>query len=552
MLAIPFLLALMATTPETRVVEVKVGPVQREILKASERFTDIEGAMRSSKTWTILIKLRRVVEDHPGIAIAISRWTEGDLNQKLVPDFRRVCELLGVSHGAWNAKESCYDFPCQDCGAVHDEYTAETTGCQVGGSRVYCVHLKTSQKDNRFAQVRGLTVAIFYIDQLEEVPEDVYNEAAMRLSQPGFPQQMIVSPNPVPETHWIARRWPIDNRVKSHRYLRATIWDNRHNLDPQTIQAAEELYPVGHPQRRTKLEGKRGLDVSGTPVYTGAFMRSRHVRALEINQELPLHESYDYGYHRPCIVFYQYAPWGWVRVLGGVMGADMHLDAFLQVAERYRNLWFPHRLRIDATCDPAGAAENSQGLRGTPVQILRDWYREHGERDADDKFVVPLVIPNANHPEKRDAAVKLLATYMRRHVNGDEAFLVDPERWVLAELGDERQDTFFIDGLEVGYVLEAEPRHSTRLGSFWLPKKDKFYEHPMNCLEYGALAHVRELPLSGQRANEALVRHDVQRAKQERARLKRDQADHDDPHPAAGISIRKRGFSRGPWRRIGR
>jgi hypothetical protein len=45
------------------------------------------------------------------------------------------------------------------------------------GSRVYCVHLKTSQRDNRYATVRGLTVAMFYIDQLEEVPEDVYNEA---------------------------------------------------------------------------------------------------------------------------------------------------------------------------------------------------------------------------------------------------------------------------------------------------------------------------------------------------------------------------------------
>lgn len=520
-----FLVAFM-TVAAPRVVEVKVGPVQREVLRASERFTDIEGAIRSSKTWTILIKLRRVIEDYPGIRIAISRWTEGDLNQKLVPDWRNVCELMHVSHGTWNAKESCYDFP-------------HPTDPEKHGSRVYAVHLKTSQKDNRFAQVRGLTVAMFYIDQLEEVPEDVYNEAALRLSQPGYPQQMIVSPNPIPETHWIAKRWPIDNRDPAHRYIRATIWDNRHNLDPQTINAAEALYPVGHPQRRTKLEGRRGLDVSGTPVYTGAFQRTRHVRNLEMNPELPLLESYDYGFHRPCVVFYQYAPWGWVRILGGVMGADLHLDAFLPVVERYRGLWFPHRLRIDATCDPAGAAQNSQGLRGTPVQILRDWYREHGERSADGKYVVPTVIPDANAPEKRYAATELLATYMRRHVNGDEAFLVDPDRWVLAELGDERQDSFFVDGLEVGYVLEPEPRHSQRLGSFWLPKKDKFYEHCMNCLEYGALAHVRDLPLQGQRANEAIIRHDVKRAQDERKALRLAQRDDDEPHPSSGIARRK-------------
>lgn len=524
MLLLSLVVATLMSQP-ARVVEVQLAPVHKEILRATDRFIDVEGALRSGKTWTILIKLRRFVEEYPGIKIAIARWTEGDLNQKLVPDWRNVCELLACSHGTWNARESCYDFPNQ--------------------SRVYCVHLKTSQKDNRFATVRGLTVAIFYIDQLEEVPEDVYNEAALRLSQPGYPQQMIVSPNPVPETHWIAKKkWPADNRNPQHRYVRLTIWDNKHNLDAQTIAAAEALYPVGHPQRRTKLEGRRGLDVSGTPVYSSAFVRSRHVRSLALNPELPLCESYDYGFHRPCVIWYQWAPWGWWRVLGGVLGADLHLDAFLQVVERYRSIWFPTYLRLDATCDPAGANENAQGLRGTPVQILRDWYREHGERGVDGSYVVPFITPNANAPETRKAANDLIATYMRRHVNGDEAFLVDDTRWVIAELGDERADSFFVDGLEVGYVFEPEPRHSHTLGSYWVPKKDGFYEHPMNCLEYGALAHVRDLPLAGQRANEAIIRHDVKRAHEERKKLQQQQRDTDEPHPSARIAVRRRGHVR--------
>jgi hypothetical protein len=64
----------------------------------------------------------------------------------------------------------------------------------------------------------------------------------------------------------------------------------RHNLDAQTIDAAERLYPEGHPLRRTKIEGKRGLDVHGKPVYLGAFYRSRHVATdgLAINLNLPL------------------------------------------------------------------------------------------------------------------------------------------------------------------------------------------------------------------------------------------------------------------------
>lgn len=532
-MVLSLLLALAMTQP--RVVEVKLGPVQREIVRAEERFTDIEGALRSAKTWSVLIRIRRQCEEYPGIKWAIARWTEGDLNQKLVPDYRAVSALMGITYGQWNARESCYDLP--------------------NGSRIYCVHLKTSQRDNRYATVRGLTVAGFYIDQLEEVPEDVYKEAALRLSQPGFPQQMLVSPNPVHETHWIAKRWPTDNRYPEHRYIRVSIWDNRHNLDAKTIAAAETLYPVGHPQRRTKLEGKRGLEVTGTPVYTGAFDKDRHAtKALAINPQLPLCEAYDYGFHHPCVLFYQYAPWGWIRVLGGVMGSDLHLDAFLPIVERYRDLWFPQRLRLDATCDPAGANENSQGLRGTPVGLLQDWYREHGERDAHGKFVVPLAKPDANQPERRYAATELAATYMRHQVNGDEAFLVDPERWILAELNDERFDNFFIDGLESGYVLEAEARHSSRLGTYWLPKKDGVFEHGQNCFEYGIQAHVMELPLEGTRAAKVTLQHKADVKRQEFAALRKAQQDKDDELPTMrrmGVRLPGRTFQRGRPRRGG-
>jgi hypothetical protein len=63
-----------------------------------------------------------------------------------------------------------------------------------------------------------------------------------------------------------------------------------------------------------------------------------------------------------------------------------------------------------------------------------------------------------------------------------------PERWALVELQDEKHDSYFIDGLEAGYVLEDEARHSGKLGSFYVPKKDGWFEHPMNCFEYGVQA----------------------------------------------------------------
>ncbi len=226
-------------------------------------------------------------------------------------------------------------------------------------------------------------------------------------------------------------------------------------------------------------------------------------------------------------------------MLGGVLGSDLHLDAFLPIVEKYRAQWFPNRLRLQATCDPAGAAENSQGLRGTPVSLLRDWYHRLGEKDERGEVVSPTFHPNANAPERRYAANQTLATYMRRIVNGDEAFLVDPERWVLAELGKEDFNSFFVDGLEAGYVLEPEARHSGRLGTYSVPLKDGFYEHPMNCLEYGAIADVQDLPLPGELAAKAQLAHGEKAQKEQRhldvAALRKAQRD---------VDISERGGSR--------
>lgn len=512
-----------------RTVEIRIGARQWAAIQDDTRFLDIEGAFRSAKTWTVLIKIRLQVEEYPGIRWAIARWTEDGLHGKLIPDWRNVCALLGLSHGVWNADESCFEFPRPGVP-------------QAQWSRVYAIALKTQRTADRYAKVRGLTIAGFYLDQLEEVPEDVYDECALRLSQPGYPQQMIVTPNPVPETHWIAKnKWRVRKPRPLHAYHRLSIWDNAHNLAPETIAAAETLYPVGHPARPTKLEGRRGLDVKGTPVYAGAFVRSRHLakRPLAVNPSLPLCEAYDFGFRHPCVVWYQWAPWGWIRLLGGVLGENMHLDAFLPIVARYRTKWFGERKFIEACCDPAGANENSQGVRGKPVAILREWYRKHGHPG-----VVPVYKKHANTPEARRAAVDVAATYMRHRAAKEECFLVDPEHWMLVrrdEVGEleERFESFMVDGFELGYVLEEEPRHSSKLGTFYVPLKDGWFEHPMNCFEYGVQQHVLELPdtkaASDTKVKEHLAEVEARARQAERDRLHEDQADPDgDVWPADG------------------
>jgi hypothetical protein len=466
-----------------KVVVVKLGPPQAAIMEATERFIDVEGAFRSAKTWTCLMKVRKSLEDFPGIVWFMARWKDQDLHNKLIPDYRKVCALMGVTHGTWNARESCYDF--------------------ANGSRLYAISLKSSENTNVQSKVRGLTVAGGYIDQLEEVPFEVYEEAALRLSQPGYPQQMLVSPNPVSKTHWIAKEFPESNDKPNHRYISLAIWDNAHNLSPETIAAAEERFPVGHVARPTKIEGRRGVVVRGTPVYSGAFDRVKHVGEVLLNPSLPLIESYDFGFHHPAVLWLQWAPWGQVSVLGGLMGQDLHLDAFLPIVQRYRAQWFPRYRTLLSCCDPSGSKHNSHGLSGNPVSIMKDWYAKQGEH-----VVSPQYREDANTDEARHAAHEVAASYMRRTtVGGEQAFRVDGERWRLVSADDDVFDPFFLDGLEAGYVLKPEPVVSQRGGLIYKAEQDGWFCHSQNCFEYGVQNFVLGVPVRADKAAGVATKH---------------------------------------------
>jgi hypothetical protein len=157
------------------------------------------------------------------------------------------------------------------------------------------------------------------------------------------------------------------------------------------------------------------------------------------------------------------------------MGADMFLDDFLPVVKEYRNDWFGEVLSRETCCDPAGSHDNSQGTRYTGVSILRS------------EGFHPIWRENSNAPDVRYAVMETLGKHMRRRsAGGSEAFGINSDRthWlrVGAEAGTE-EDDFLADGCEAGYVWDE---HEVSVGSkkFKKAKKDGWYEHAENCLEY--------------------------------------------------------------------
>ena len=434
------------------------GPVA-EFLEDPTEQIDLEGAIRSGKTTAALWKVLNSCLAHPGIHWLICRYSDGDTSSKLRPVFEQIAYEAGVPL-TWHHDRKYYMLPNE--------------------ARVYAFGLKAQTLAERYAKFRGVTLASIYNDQTEELPYDIYQELIGRLSQRGYPQQIVLTPNPMDDDSWLATEFPEDNHIRHRKYFRVSIYDNAHNLDLETVERLERVYPPGHVKYGPMLLGLRGMNVTGQPVYgavnvhepeTAAFQRSRHERPLDMDPSLPLYESIDYGKHHPCVVWAQYTPWGDLHALGGVMGHHLYLEDFAPIVQQYRTRWFPNALEIATCCDPAGAHDNSQGLKQNGVSVLTD----HG--------FSPTYKPDSNSPAVRLGMIERIAGHMRRRSPRGESFGIDRERWVRVSASAAIPHRFLADGCEAGYVWD--PRLIS-VGSKQMrrPKKDGWFEHGQNCLEY--------------------------------------------------------------------
>jgi len=427
------------------------GPIAQFLRDTTEEI-DLEGALSSGKTTACLWKCFNLTQEYPGIWGFMCRYADGDTRSKLGPAWEEVCQLAGAAP-RWYPDELFYEFPNR--------------------SRVYMFGLKSPDHLSRYAKLRGLGVAFIYNDQTEELPGDFSGELRARIRQAGYPHQLIYSPNPPNVTHWLAKEFPENQNIPGRRYYAVSLYDNAHNLPKETIERLERAYPPTHAKHRSVIMGRRGLNVTGEPVYAKAFRRGIHEVPTIYNPYANLLEAFDFGKHHPCYVVAQRPYTGGMTFLGGVMGQDMFLEDFLPIVKELRGLWFPKIQAVQTCCDPAGSHQSSQGLRYTAVQLLQEagW--------------APTWKENANSPDTREAVIERLAGHMRRRTGSGEAFSVnnDPSHWLLVNDDGPQPMGFLADGFEAGYVWSE---HFVSVGRKQIrqPKKDGWYEHGQNCAEY--------------------------------------------------------------------
>lgn len=440
-----------------KVVRLKWNPKQSELFRTTETFVDFEGAVRAGKTkpaiWYVIDSCLR----HPGIKWMICRWTDGGLAQ-LKPQFYENCpkEVLGPPPGSgregtgWHGKEEYQEFK--------------------NGSVVYIRSLRTAEDALRYSKLSGLTLSGVFIDQAEELPEDVWEAVKARLSQPGYPHKLIVTPNPPALNHWITKEFPTDNSKQDHRYILTSVYDNAANIGWEYIGRLEREYPPGHAMRRRWIDGARGLSLEGEPVYGEIFKRGIHISdEIELLPDYPLIESWDFGQKHPAVLWSQLLPWGEWRILGEKLGQSQYLEDFVNEVAIMRSKLFPNHTDLMVCCDPSGADRNNQGMRYTAVEILNMHLRD----TYGDEHLGATFIKGSNRPERREWAIQQIAGYMLRLTKHGPALRVHPRCKVL------------IDGFEGGYVYDKErSTQNSTIPNIRRPKKGGYYDHLQNTAEY--------------------------------------------------------------------
>ena len=479
----------------------KFQGVQKAFVEDKTREICAEGGLNSGKTIAALTRQVRRLKKEKGIATFIARWTTEAVNDKLRPDFEKVCRLEGLPEWDWDEKRKCYSFP--------------------NGSTTFAFGLKTTSNDpeQRYEKIRGLPVSDIYVDQPESVPADIAEELRLRLrpdieaTTKGkvFPQRIVFTPNPVPRNHWIATQFPEDNSIPGRKLYSISLQDNAHNLPPDTITAALLTYPPEHPMHRIKILGQRGVTISGQSIYGAMFSRDLHLRATDVNPHVPLLEVLDFGKANPCVLWSQFDQWGRWLWHGGLMGDGLSLGAFCDILQLQRAQWFPHISQLFQACNPAGMTAAHTDLTATPVEVLR----QHG--------LYPRIVANSNSPIIRHAAIDRITEYLQRRTSKGEAFQCDPDRWLIVSAADWREEAFGPEAMQFGYVWDTVgAKLKTKRSAnkpIIIPQEDGWYEHVMTCAE------LTELNFGRGQQTDAQIRRAAERA--ERAALRKAQRDND-------------------------
>ena len=446
-----------------------------------ERCWDVEGAARSAKSWGVVFWMWKLAHKYPGIQVFYCRYKDDDLKTLREVWGKVAVYFPGYLHPAWDSSEQAWVWG--------------------NGSRVLLSSLRVSEGVDDEAihgKYKGKTIAVVVVEEAQEVPRTNYIGLKERLSQSKNPQgetfryplKIVLVHNAIDKDHWIATEFPLaadgDSCTREgHAHIRADLYSNQHNLGPDVMAGYEFDFPPGNPLRHTKIEGKRGVNLLGSPVYAHSFRRPLHVHPdVKFTPYYPIIEGWDFGEEKPAVVWWQYLRHrAAIRILGAVKGSELFLELFAPKVLEIRASLFPHCKEFRSWCDPTGATGNG-GLQYTPVSLLHD-LGVHARPTKD-----PTSSRDGNDAEVRYKAIQTVAGYMlKQDTTGKPAFRLAPQCIELKREGSElleESSSILVTAFEAGYIWDTKAASEDK-PNIRKPKKGTRYDDLMNAFEYGVI-----------------------------------------------------------------
>jgi hypothetical protein len=360
----------MASETGSEVGHYTLRPKQHEFIFNKAKYIGFYGGIRNGKTLAACLKGLTLSEVFPGNVGLIGRRTYAQLFDTTANELFQI--IKAKNGGTLNP------------GPYLERWHASGTGPDAqtiilrNGSRI---RLRYAEDEQNFL---GQELGWFYVDQAEDIPENIYEHLESRLSfwnetrREEFKAKMgyypraygFITGNPAPS--WVKTRYK-ENPSGQYVLIEATSDENELNLPPGYVQELRAMKPLAWVKRF--MDGDWG--VSSGMIYP-EFNEAVHViDYFDIPAHWPRFICLDHGYRNPTAVL-----WLAVDEYGNIYAYKEHYQAEWIVSQ--------HAAAIKALCvgEPIKRSENggivayfdpsTAGKSGIQGRSVLEEYRIHG------------------------------------------------------------------------------------------------------------------------------------------------------------------------------
>jgi PBSX family phage terminase large subunit len=352
------------------------------------------GGKGSAKTTVSVIILLTLFFDErfKNSQILIARESLRDLKNTLVSEFKKKCAEIG-------AKEDEVFIIKDDLQYIENLIT---------GTKIF--YLSLSDRNQQYRSVLSYEFNVVVIDELDRISEEAFDEVSQRMRLPHKFNKGLLNLNPVPETHWVYRKF-VKNEFPQTKVIKSSSYDNyikvkipvhiftskakpyvyedkeyyvidntRYEVigrDGEYILAKKynlahsfyvEMEHRNYAFKRVMLNGEWGSAYVDDGLYTSTFTEDNVFKGVITPKDLQYfykpYAGLDFGFRRPAFVLLAEDEWGRLIVIDELLGENVSTIQFIDlVRKRLREKWKLDALQVEWFGDIAGRqASQSDGV----------------------------------------------------------------------------------------------------------------------------------------------------------------------------------------------